>query len=316
VWEGPTWMLGGRVEQMGRTLPESRYDVCVEALGRFLTRARDGYGVTVDYFSFNEPDYGVNFRFTPSQMAAFIRRAGPKFREMGLKTRFLVGDTAGGSAAAEYCRGIMRDTSIAPYLGPIAFHCWDALSASEASYRAIAALGKETGKPVWCLEAGHDAALWQQPNPWKSWENALRTALAYERTLRLTGAEVMDYWTYQDNYPLVESDGSAPFPVFHVMAHMTDVFAPGSRVVAVETGHDELSALGTVGPGSSRAGILLVNPAGSATITISGLPAGARARIETSTAARQRRAENVVVGRAGHVKVVAPPRSVVTLDTP
>ena len=110
-------------------------------------------------------------------------------------------------SAVAFDTPLLEDPSIAPYLGPIAFHCWDVLSASDASYTAIADLGKRFKKPVWCLEAGHDAQLWQMKDPWATWDNALRTAMAYEKTIRLSGATVMDYWTLQDNYPVVDNSG-------------------------------------------------------------------------------------------------------------
>jgi len=312
VWEGPEWLLGGRREQSGRTLPREKYDACIEAIGAFLKAARDTYGVTVEHFSFNEPDYGVNFRFTARQMADFIRQAGPRFRALGLKTKFLIGDTANGAAAADYCRVLLKDDALKPFLGPIAFHCWDALSSDDDAYTRIAALGREFGKPIWCLEAGHDAQLWQQPNPWRSWDNALRTALAYERTLRLTGAEVMDYWTYQHNYPLVSRDGQQPFPVFHVMAQMQEVFAPGARVAAASADAEDLRALATLGPSKARMALLIVNPAGPGTVTVTGLPVGA-ARIETSTGEEQRRSSQARVAGDGRMTLDVPTRSVVTV---
>ena len=79
IWEGPGWMLGGKPEQSGRVLDPSKYDACIDAVAQYLVVARDRYGAKVDYVSFNEPDYGVNFRFTPTTMADFIRRAGPRF---------------------------------------------------------------------------------------------------------------------------------------------------------------------------------------------------------------------------------------------
>ena len=53
------------------------------------------------------------------------------------------------------------------------FVCTD--QTEHARYTEITALGRKAGKPLWCTEAGHDAALWQQPDPWRSWENALRS---------------------------------------------------------------------------------------------------------------------------------------------
>ena len=202
VWEGPEWMLGGTKESMGRVLDPAKYDACIDAIGAYLLRAKEVYGARVETLSFNEPDYGVNFKFTPETMAAFVRRAGPRFRRLGLDVRFLVGDTAGGVAAQAFDTPLLQDPTLRPYLGPISFHCWDVLGATDESYSAIADLGRRFGKPVWCLEAGHDAQLWQADQPWNTWDNALRTAMAYERTLRLARPSVMDYWTYEDDFPI------------------------------------------------------------------------------------------------------------------
>jgi hypothetical protein len=271
--------------------------------------------VNVAYFSFNEPDYGVNFKFTAEQMAAFIAQAGPRFRAAGLKTRFLTGDTTGGAPAVDYARTLLTDKTIAPYLGPIAFHCWDALDAADDRYTGIAALGREFKKPVWCMEAGHDAQLWQKPNPWGTWENAIRTAMAYEKTLRLTGASVMDYWTYQDNYPLVSQDGRSPYPVFQVIRQMADALPAGSTVVSTATENDGLQTLAAVGPGKGQFSLLLINSIGKGSVTVSGLPAGKTVSLFGSTATAQRTLlrKNARVDGNGRLTIDLAPRSVVTV---
>lgn len=314
VWEGPMWMLGGEAEKP-RTLPREKYEDCIEAIAQFLVMARDKYGAHADYFSFNEPDYGVNFKFTPAQLADFIRLAGPRFAALGLKTKFLTADTANGGNFPDYARPLLEDKTIAPYLGPLAFHSWDALSALESKYLEIGAMGKQYNKPVWCTEAGHDAQLWQQPNPWRSWENALRTALAYERTLRLTGAEQMDYWTYQDNYALVSKDGKEVFPVWHVMRQMETALPPKSKVAANTSSHDDLKVLATSGPQTGQFSLLLINPIGAGTATLTGLPRGATVSVVQSTKETQRQTQSKVlrVDQGGRVTVTLPARSVVTV---
>lgn len=314
VWEGPAWMLGGKPETP-RTLPREHYAKCAEAVAQFLLKARDKYGVTVEYLSFNEPDHGVNFKFTPAQMIEFIRLAGPRFAALGLKTKFLVGDTSTGASFVAYARPLLEDKTIAPYLGPLAFHSWDVLSVRESEYSAIAALAQEFDKPVWCMEAGHNSQLWQTPNPWPSWENALRTALAYEKTLRLTGAELMDYWTYQNNYPLVNQEGKTPLPVWQVLRQMQDVFGAGSRVIATKSDNDQLAITATSGPGQDQFAVLLVNSTGAGEVRLSGLPPGARVRIIESTRAAQRREVPGVLrtDNRGQITIAMPARSVVTL---
>jgi len=312
IWEGPQWMLGGRPEQSGRTLDPSKYNACIAAIAEYLVVARDKYGAKVDYLSFNEPDYGVNFKFTSTTMRDFIRQAGPKFVARGLKTKFLVGDTAGGSSAVAYDTPILSDPTLRPYLGPISFHCWDVLSADDAAYTAIAELGKKFNKPVWCLEAGHDSALWQGKDPWGTWDNALRTAMAYERTLRLAQPSVMDYWTYQDNYPTVDKNGPKPYPVFRVIRQMESVFSPGSRVMTATGTGEDVQALGTIGPGK-RFGVLLVNSQGKGTAGLKGLPALTRIKIVSSDAKGQEREKTGRTDAQGRLAVPLPTRSVVTV---
>jgi O-glycosyl hydrolase len=275
VWEGPLWMVGGTRETGGKVLPRERYADCIEAIAQFLLTARDKYQAPVDYFSFNEPDLGINFKFSSAQMAQFIALAGPRFRELGLKTLFLVGDTANGSNCADYSRPLLENRAIAPFLGPIAFHSWDALGASESKYREIAALGKQYNKEIWCTEAGHDAQLWQQENPWPSWDNALRLALAYERTIQLSGAHVMDYWTYQDNYRLVSPDGKTPYPAWKVLRQMERALAKGNRVVATSSSNADLKTIAARGPKAGQWSLVLINPQGAGEITVSGLPKNA-----------------------------------------
>jgi len=314
IWEGPQWMIGGAPEQMGKVLDPAKYAVCADAIVRFLTTARDKYGAVVDNFSFNEADYGVNFKFTSKTIGDFIRVAGPLFRAAGLKTKFVVGDTGGGSGFHDYAVPLLQDPTIAPFLGPLAFHCWDGLGATEASYRAIAAVGKTYKKPIWCLEAGHDAGLWQAPDPWGTWENALRTAMVYERTLRLTDASLMDYWTYEDNYPLVDKAGPKPYPVFRIIKQMEDVFKPGSHIVTTNVGDDALQVMVTSGPVRGRFAGLIVNAKGSGAVVLSGLPANAQVQLSLSDKSAQE--QNLGVHRVsakGTLKVTVPARSVITL---
>ncbi len=270
VWEGADWLLPGEREKGGKILPSANYSICADLIVRYLTTARDRFGVTVDYFSFNEPDLGINFKFSGAEMAKFIGVLGPKLRAAKLPTKFIVGDTASGRPSARYSTEILSDKSIAGYLGPIGFHCWDALSASYADYRSIAAVGNRFGKEIWCLEAGHDAQLWQANNPWPTWQNAIRTAQAYLRTVNLTGCSTLAYWTYQNDYPIVSADGKTKYPVFHVLSEMSKVLDRGTTVIESMCQAEELQVVATkIGRNISLMG---VNTIGGGVASISGFP--------------------------------------------
>ncbi|TVR51359.1 MAG: hypothetical protein EA425_07310 [Puniceicoccaceae bacterium] len=315
VWEGPLWMLPGRREQGGRVLPEEHYDACIEAIAQYLLTARDDYGVEPEYVSFNEPDIGINFRFTPEAMGAFIRRAARRFSELGLETRWIAGDTANGRNLAAYVTPLFEDPEVEPLLGPISFHSWDALGVTDADYEAIAEVGRRFGREIWCLEAGHDAQLWQRPRPWGRWDNALRTAQAYARTVRLSGATLMSYWTYQDDYPLWDRDTGEPYPVFHVMEQMERVLRPGAMVAEALVEAGDLEAVFTVGPEAGRMALLLVNPLGEGAAAIHGWPPGAEVEVVLSAGAATLEKRPQTVAADGVLRVDLPPLSVVTVET-
>lgn len=310
VWVGPEWMVGP--DRMGTVLKPDMVDPCIESIAEYLKTARDQYGVEPEYFSFNEPDYGVNFKFDPPQFIDFIKRAGEKFKAMGIKTKFLVADTANGTNFKSLAAPLLEEKSIAQYLGPISFHCWDALSAPDEVYRGIAELGRRHNKPVWCLEAGHDAALWQKPNTWSSWDNAFNTAMAYAKTVRLAEACLMDYWTYQNNYPLVEEETGRPRPVFHVMKQMEAVLGAGRTVVSAATDSEDLQYVATVKNGSPSA--LVANPIGSGKLTVKGFPPNKKVDVIVSDKNSQGRlARTLTVDPRGQLTVALPAHSVVTL---
>jgi hypothetical protein len=312
VWEGPLWMLPGQAEE-SRVLPPAMYEACIEAIARFLVTARDQYGAQIDYLSFNEPELGINFKFTPQEMADFIRLAGPRFESLGLKVKFLIGDTATGSALAAYARPLLANPGLRKYLGPLAFHSWDVMSAPPARYQAIRALGVQFDKPVWCTEAGHDDRLSQRPGLIPGWDNALRTAAAYTRTLRLSGATRMDYWTYQDNYPLVSPDASQVFPVWHVLHQLEDALIPDSQIVEATSSDEALQVLPVIRP-DGRFAVILVNSAGAGQVRLHGLPQGVRVQPVLSTALSQEQSLTMLeVSTGGILPVAVPARSVLTL---
>jgi hypothetical protein len=207
-------------------------------------------------------------------MIEFIRQCGAAFVKAGFKTKFLIGDTANGSSCYDYVLPILKDSSIARYLGPISFHSWDALNASDISYQKIKELGLKYKKQVWCMEAGHDAQLWQRPNPWASWDNAMRTALAYERTIRLTGASSMVYWTYQDNYTLVDPKTFRPYPVFRALQLMEKVFTPGAVLLNTEVSSEDMKCITT--QGKRGFSMLLISPVGKGNAVIKGFKKNTR----------------------------------------
>jgi hypothetical protein len=138
------------------------------------------------------------------------------------------------------------------------------------------------------------------------------------KTLRLTGASVMDYWTYQNNYSLVNPDTSQPYPVFFVVKQMQDALPKESCVVATDTqtDRDDLGVLATVGPASQQFSVVLVNAVGAGRVTLTGLPADRKVSVIISDSAGQDKVLTppMRVTASGALTVSLPARSVVTVS--
>ncbi len=267
IWEAPAWMTTNEGDR--KIIPEAQWDAAINAIAAFLERAQK-QGAPIETLSFNEADWGVDIHWAPARLAAFIKRAAPEFARRGLKTKWLVGDTTSGAALVDYARPLLEDAELRPFLGPIAFHGWDALGASDATYRAIYQLAAKYHREVWCLEAGSDSSAWQlDPKVWPTWNYALDVAVVYAVTIAEARASVVDYWTYRDDYPLVDKDNQ-PYPVFGVLQQFNRAFGAGTRIVEANAPSADLRVLAGVKPDGTTVA-MLINPIGAGQVTLRGL---------------------------------------------
>lgn len=272
VWEAERWLTG--MVEGKNSIPEAWWGDAIGVFTEFLKRAK-AYGAKIDYFSFNEPDYGVDIHFSPQRMAAFIKKAVPAFQKAGFPTKWIAGDTANGMNCVRWTEPQLADPECAKYLGPLAFHSWDALTVNEADYEAIAALGKKYKRPIWCLEAGHDPQLWQKGgNVWAAWENALQLARAYAKTIYHSRAVVMDYWTYSDNYPLASRNGTL-YEAGEMLKKIGAAFGPGTKILGHKQESEIIAILIGLTPQKSLK-VLIVNTGGPGNLVLSGLTAGSK----------------------------------------
>ena len=268
IWEAPDWMTA---QQDGyKIIPETQWDAAINAIATFLERAQKERGASIENVSFNEPDYGVDIYWTPARIGAFIKRAVPEFARRGLKTKWLAGDTANGAHLVAFVRPQLEDAELRPLLGPVAFHGWDALSASDATYRKIADLAAQYNREVWCLEAGADAQAYKlTPSVWPTWNYALEVAQAYAKTLGPARSQLVDYWTYRDDFPLVDKENK-PYPVFSVLQQFAQAFGPNTQIVESSAPSADIGVLaGVQADGTTVA--MLINPVGAGQITLRGL---------------------------------------------
>ncbi|MFA4817182.1 MAG: hypothetical protein WC608_00470 [Parcubacteria group bacterium] len=279
VWNAPNWMVSNPSNSSQRVIPIDKYDEAIESIAAYLLFARDQYGVEIQYVSFNEADGGYQIIFSSAQMASFIKKAGARFSALGLNAKWLTGDTSNAGNLVSYATPILQDATARQYLGPVSFHSWN--SWSSGTMENIYTLAKEYGLPVWCEEVGTNPAYWQTPSVFPTWNYALEIARIYHFILRHSGAEILDYWEYGNDYPLASPEG-VPYFSYYVIKQLVDNFPSGTDIIETSSNDSEVLALA----GKNSAGYMavhLVNASSSSkSVNLSGITNGNYALKRTS----------------------------------
>lgn len=258
VWDVPDELISDPAKSAQRVIKPEAYDEVITMLIDFLLKAKNDYGVEVDQFSFNESDGGYQIIFSPEATIAFIKQAGKRMDEAGLKTKFLWADTAQTKGTVEFATQIMADPSIRKYLGPLCFHSWWSEKIPDQEFERVAGLAKAWNKEVWCSELGFDAISWKIKDMNKSWDYGLRFAKIAHRMMKYAQIEVSLYWTWQNNYAIMSADLQQKYPSYYVTRHQTDFLNSGTQIVQSSSSEPEILSLSGIHPDGSKI-IQLIN---------------------------------------------------------
>jgi hypothetical protein len=258
VWDVPDEFIADPTRTAQRVIKPESYDEVIQMLTDFFLKAKHEYGVEIDQFSFNESDGGYQIIFSPEATIAFVKKAGQKWAEAGLKTKFLLADAAQTKGTVEFATRIMADPTIWPYLGPLSFHCWWSENIPDNEFERIAGFGKAWNKEVWCAELGFDAMAWKIKDMNKSYDYALRFAKISHRMLKYAEVEVSLYWTWQNNYAIMSADTKEKYPSYYVTRHQTEFMNTGSQIVHSTSSDPEVLAIGAIRPDGKRV-VQLIN---------------------------------------------------------
>jgi hypothetical protein len=231
VWDVPDELVEDPGKRNQRVVKPEEYDEVIDMLVAFLVKAKTEYGVEVDYFSFNESDGGWQLQFSPQATIAFIKKAMARFEAAGLKTKFLLADTAQTTGTVEFATMILADSSIWKYFGPLSFHCWWSENIPDSEFERVAAFAKAWNKPVWCSELGFDAEAHKVKGMFQTWDYALRFAKISHRMLKYAEVEVSMYWTWQNDYSVMSTDLKTKYPSYYVTRHLVDYLNTGTQIV-------------------------------------------------------------------------------------
>jgi O-glycosyl hydrolase len=316
IWDVPNWMVQNPADSVKRIIPPAMYDEVVESIAAYLLYARDKYGTTIQFISFNEPDSGYNTLITPSQMIEIIKKAGPRFESLGLSPKWLIGDVSGATKTVAYVTPILQDSSIAQYLGPaVSTHPWNWDKASDTVFSDIYNLANQYGKSIWVEEVGLDSTAWQISGYTSTWSYAFDLARLYYRLIKHMGGSVLTYWEYGNDYPLVNPSSLQPYPAFQVVKQLADKLLPGTEIVESTSSNSGILVFSGRNKSTGTFMVQMINTTSATEVAnLSGLPNS------SLTLQRISNAENgITVGNYtpsnGTLTFNLPPQSINTLSS-
>lgn len=318
IWTLPDW-LDSLEPDRSQVVPMALWPEMLESIASLLIRARDTYGVNLDYVSFNEPDMGIYVLIGSTDLARLIKQAGPRFAGLGLSAKWLGMDGMLYSATHGIYQ-IAEDVTAMKYVGPFSFHSY---RQEEGLYddnflKQIASIGQRYNRETWVCETEY-RPVWE-PEVWPTWAHAWRMANHDFRSLKFAEASALLHWTYNDNFTMVgynSADSSfTPYPVFYVWKHWTDNLLPGSRVFHSASTDSLVWPLAARNDSLNHFMVHLINRDSllAKTVKISGIPAGVNTlyRFRTTKGENMALADSFTVS-AGSVILTLPPQSVNTL---
>ena len=317
IWNMPDWMVQNPEADHDRVIPPSLYDEAIESIAAYLTYARDHYGVTIPYISFNEVELGWRVYFSPYEFAVFIKKAGVRFAELGLSVKWLTGDVGHADALVGYASPILQDADARQYLGPIAVHTWyPEHYGSDTTYSDIYNLAKQYGLPVWAEEVGIDPSGWEIPGYTTNWDYAFDLAKLYYRILKYMGASVLDYWEYGNDYSLVNPSNLTPYPAFYVVKQLAEHLPPDTDIIETTSDNPNILVISGNNNATGNFMIQVINDSfSSETVTFLSLPNSNLTLQRTSNGENGINAGNYTPSN-GTLTLNLPPQSVSTLFGP
>ncbi|HKJ79931.1 MAG TPA: hypothetical protein VKA10_10360, partial [Prolixibacteraceae bacterium] len=240
VWRVADELVENPERNNKRRIKADKYGEVIDMIEAFLVTAKNEYGVETDYFSFNESDGGYMTIFSPEETIRFFKMAGDRFRNAGLKTKFLWADTAQTKGTVEFATLIAADSTIWKYLGPLCFHSWWSEKIPNNEFERIAGLANAWNKEVWCSELGFDAMSWKIKGMNESWDYALRFAKISHRMMKYAQVAVSLYWTWQNNYSIMSKNTETKYPSYFVTRHLTDFLNTGRQIIHAQSSDPEI----------------------------------------------------------------------------
>lgn len=312
IWDIPPWMNANGEGTKGAIDPEM-YDEFAESVVAFLAYVKENCGVEIEYIAVNEPDILEFIHVTAEESVTLIREVGPRMKEAGLNTLFLVGDVSKPSAAIMYFKAVLENEDIYPYLGALSYHSWNAGLCSDNELKGLRKYAQESDRALLCAEFGNDPQLYKTPEEFPKWSTAWGLASTFSRLLRFSGTQIFYYWEFENDYPLLSPE-LEPYPSYYVLRQVTDNLLPGYKIMESNSANEVKLMTLAAGDGGDGFMLQLISRYNDPVeVKLAGLPDMPLRIITTGEDAYL--VEGGVLEQGADRMVVLPPKSILTLTS-
>jgi O-glycosyl hydrolase len=326
VWHLPEWLYAdpGKGPSAGhRTVPPEKWPELLECIGSYLLYARRKYGVEPNYFSFNEPNYGVEVYLSPEDHRDAIKRIGAYLQKLGLKTKMALGDVTGPPGPTfDYVLPAANDPDAMKYVGALTFHSWGGGSAQD--YEQWGNLAQRLHVPLFVTELGVDSGAWRT-HAFDTYHYAMDEVRMYQDILLYARPQGTMQWEFTSDYGIVNAqngpDGKTVF-VPNVRFYFVKQFCnlTPQNAEALATTSDNSKVLFTAFAGTEAGKRVYTchigNFGASRTATLRGLPAGVTRLRAVCTSETESFKELAPVSvKDGKAEVALPEECLLTLTT-
>ncbi|WP_298245868.1 hypothetical protein [uncultured Christiangramia sp.] len=283
AWFAPDWaIIGKRAEGVnldgsrGNQLDQSKKEEIYKSITAYILFLKEEYGVETVMFSFNESDLGIDVRQTPEEHDQLIEELGKYFRNAGVKTKFLLGDTADANGWDFTTQASINPESL-PFIGGVSFHSWRGWTDENLiKWHDIA---NRVDEPLFVGEGSIDAGAWRYPQIFEESTYALEEIRIYLKILKIAQPLSILQWQLTSDYSVLS--GGGVFGNDEEELHPTQRFfnlkqlgttPKGLNVIPLISKEEMITATALGDQKNGEYALHLVNKSATREITIIGIP--------------------------------------------
>lgn len=325
AWFAPNWaIIGERTEGVnidgsrGNQLNQSKKEEIYKSITSYIIYLKDEYGVEVTMFSFNESDLGIDVRQTPEEHDQLIEELGEHFKNAGLKTKLLLGDTADANGW-DFTTPASLNPEAQPFIGGVSFHSWRGWTQENlVKWHDIA---NRVGEPLFVGEGSIDAGAWRYPQIFEESTYALEEIRIYLEILKLAQPLSILQWQLTSDYSMLsggglfgnDKDELYPTQRFYNLKQLGDT-PKGLKVIPLISKNEMITTTALGSKDSGEYVLHMVNKGGTREVTITGIPesVGSLTIFTTSNKDSFKKGQ-IVQPKSGELKFVAEGVSFISL---